>query len=83
VSSAAQAAIQNLLLFSVVDFGWRVTLSSLYHAIMEVEGIDYVVVTVLCRDEVTPQTCADVQCAVYEIPQCHAVTITANGGVVY
>jgi len=83
VQSAAQAAVQNLLLFSVVDFGWRITLSSVYHALMEVEGVDYVNVTVLCRDEVTPQTCADVQCAVYEIPQAHAITVNANGGVIY
>jgi hypothetical protein len=83
VQSAAQAAVQNLLLFSMVDFGWRTTLSSIYHTLMEVEGVDYVNVSVLCRDEVTPQTCADVQCAVYEIPQAHTITINANGGVVY
>jgi hypothetical protein len=83
IQAAAQAAIQNLLLFSVVDFGWRVTLSSIYHALMEVEGVDWVNVTVLCRDEVTPQTCADIQCAVYEIPQANAVTVNASGGVIY
>jgi hypothetical protein len=83
VQAASQAAVQNLLLFSVVDFGWRITLSSIYHTLMEVEGVDYVNVSVLCRDEVTPQTCADVQCAIYEIPQAHTITINAAGGVIY
>jgi hypothetical protein len=83
VQAAAQAAVQNLLLFSVVDFGWRVTLSSVYHTLMEVEGVDWVNISVLCRDEVTPQTCADIQCAVYEIPQAHTITINAAGGVIY
>lgn len=83
VQATAQAAVQNLLLFSVVDFGWRITLSSIYHTLMEVEGVDYVNVSVLCRDEVTPQTCADIQCAIYEIPQAHTITISASGGVIY
>jgi predicted phage baseplate assembly protein len=83
VQSAAQAAIQNLLLFSVVDFGWRVTLSSVYHTLMQVEGIDWVNVNVLCRNEVTPQTTADVQCAAYEIPQAYNIVVNANGGVLY
>lgn len=83
VQAQALAAVQNLLLFSVVDFGWRITLSSIYHALMEVEGVDYVNVSVLCRDEVTPQTCADIQCAVYEIPQAHSIIVNANGGVIY
>lgn len=80
VTNNVIAAIYNLLLFNVVDFGYRVTLSSVFHAIQAVEGVDYCNVTVLCRDEQTPQTCADVVCAVYEIPQVNAVKITPTGG---
>jgi len=83
VQGACIAAIQNLLLFSVVDFGSRITLSSVYHAIMETEGVDYVNITVLCRNEATPQIAGDVVCAVYEIPQAYQVNVSVSGGVVY
>jgi hypothetical protein len=78
------SAVHNLLLFSIVDFGYRISLSSVYHAIMQQEGVDYVNVTVCCRNEVTPQICADVVCANYEIPQAgliNSTTIIANGGI--
>jgi len=85
VQSATVAAIQNLFLFSVVDFGSRITLSSIYHALMQVEGVDYVNVTVCCRAEASPQVCADVVCAAYEIPQVNpgGINVTAQGGVNY
>lgn len=83
VQGAAVAAIQNLFLFSVIDFGSRISLSSVYHALMDVEGVDYVNVSVLCRNEVTPQVCADVVCAPYEIPQAYSVAVNANGGIIY
>jgi uncharacterized phage protein gp47/JayE len=82
VQSAAIAAIKNLFLFSVVDFGYRVSLSSVYHAIMNVEGVDYVNVTALFRNEVAT-TVGDIVCAVYEIPQAYQINVTANGGINY
>lgn len=83
VKAAVQAAIQNLFLFSVVDFGSYISLSSVYHTVQAVEGVDYVNVSVLCRNEQTPQVAADVQCGPYEIPQANAVTINASGGIIY
>jgi len=82
VQAAAVAAIQNLFLFSVVDFGSRITLSSVYHTLMQVEGVDYANVTVLARNEAT-QSAADVICAAYEIPQAYLVNVSAQGGVNY
>jgi hypothetical protein len=84
VQGACLAAIQNLFLFSVVDFGTRITLSSLYHTLMEVEGVDYVNVNVLARAEAT-QIASDVICAAYEIPQANplGVNVNATGGVIY
>ena len=85
VQSAVAATLQNLFLFSVVDFGSRITLSSVYHAVMEVEGVDYVNVTVCSRAEASPQTLADVVTAAYEIPQANpgGINVTATGGVIY
>jgi hypothetical protein len=75
------ASIHNLLLFSIVDFGYRVTVSSVYHTVQAVEGVDYCQLTVLSRHENTPLTVGDVVCAVYEIPQANNVTVTATGGI--
>lgn len=83
VQQAALAAVQNLLLFSSVDFGYRVTVSSVYHALQMVEGVDYCSVSVLCRNEITPQTLGDIQCAAYEIPIAGTLTVNANGGMTY
>jgi len=85
VQSSAMAALQNLFTFSVVDFGSRISLSSVYHSLMEVEGVDYVNVSVLCRAE--SSGCADIVCAAYEIPQANpqanTVNVNANGGINY
>ena len=80
VQAAVIAALKNLFLFAVVDFGYRVSLSSVYHAMMNVEGVDYVNVNALYRNEATPGT-GDIVCAVYEIPQAYQVVVTANGGL--
>jgi predicted phage baseplate assembly protein len=80
VSSAVYAAIKNLFLFAVVDFGTRITLSSVYHAIMNVEGVDWVNVNALYRNEV-PISTGDIICAVYEIPQAYQINVTTNGGI--
>jgi hypothetical protein len=85
IKSACIAAIQNLFTFKSVDFGSRITLSSVYHILMEVEGVDYVNVNVLARQEASPQIAADVICAAYEIPQANplGINVNATGGVNY
>ena len=80
VQSLVTAALQNLFLFSVVDFGYRISLSSVYHAMMNVEGVDYVNVSALYRNELAVST-GDIVCAAYEIPQAFQISVTANGGL--
>jgi uncharacterized phage protein gp47/JayE len=76
------AAIKNLFLFAVVDFGHRVSLSSVYHACMNTEGVDYVNVNQLYRNENPgPTQLQDIICAAYEIPQAYQINVTANGGL--
>lgn len=82
VHDACVAAIYNLFLFSVVDFGHRVSLSSLYHALMGVEGVDYVISATMYRDE-APGNPGDIVCAAYEIPMANTVNVTCTGGVIY
>ena len=82
VQAACVAAIYNLFLFSVVDFGHRVSLSSLYHSLMNVEGVDYVVSATMYRDE-APGNPGDIVCASYEIPMANSVNVSCTGGVVY
>jgi len=82
VQAAVQAAIYNLMLFSVVDFGSRISLSSLYHAIMDLEGIDYVSAASMWRNE-SPGSPGDIVCAPYEIPMAYSVSVTTTGGIVY
>ena len=86
VSAAVQAAIAALLDFSVVDFGFRLTLSSVYQAIMAVPGVEYAQVTNLARLEASQPTVGDVVCAAYEIPMLNLPNqpiLTINGGIPY
>ena len=82
VQSAVIAAIQNLFLFAVVDFGSRISLSSVYHACMTVPGVDYVNITAMYRQD-TASSLGDIVTAPYEIPQIGLLTITPFGGVIY
>jgi hypothetical protein len=82
VQSAVSAAIKNLFLFAVVDFGSYISLSSVYHVIMQVEGVDYVNVNALFRNEGAAMA-ADIVCAGYEIPQAYQIVVIANGGISY
>jgi len=57
-------------------------LSSLYHSLMNVEGVDYVVSATMYRDE-APGNPGDIVCASYEIPMANSVNVSCTGGVVY
>lgn len=81
VQSQVAAAIAALLSFDAVDFGSRLTLSSVYHAAQMVSGVDYVNVQFMCRGEITPQVLGDVQTAAYEIPILGTLTVGATGGI--
>ena len=84
VQSSVISAIQNLFLFSVVDFGYRVSLSSAYHACMNVEGVDYVIINLMVRNDGNQTAApADILCAPYEIPMAGTIMVNAQGGIPY
>jgi hypothetical protein len=80
VKQAVISKIAGLLSFAVVNFGSRITLSSLYQAIQSVPGVAYGTVTVLSRHEIGGV--GDVVCAIDEIPVANVITVTATGGLV-
>lgn len=66
-----------------VDFGSRVTLSAVYRAMNETEGVDYGFVYTLGAAPSTPGTAADVVAAANQIPQDGTITVrNATGGIV-
>lgn len=79
VKLAVENALANLFSFANVDFGQRVTLSSVYRTLALVEGVDYAVVTVLST---TGAGLADITLAANEIPTVGTVTVTATGGLI-
>ena len=86
VSAAVQSAIAALLSFSAVDFGFRLTVSAVYQALMAVPGVAYVQLTNLARLEAAQPTVGDVVCAAYEIPMLNLPNqpvLTLAGGIPY
>jgi uncharacterized phage protein gp47/JayE len=79
VETAVANAVTNVFAIENVDFGYRVTLSQIYRAIQEVEGVDYAVVTVLST---TGSGLADVTVADDEIPTDGTISITSTGGLI-
>lgn len=79
VRQAVLNALGDLFDSTNVEFGQRVTLSAVYNAIASVEGVDYVVVTVLST---TGSGLADVVLADDEIPVLGTVDITLSGGLI-
>ena len=80
-----QAVINNLTLvfdYNAVDFGGRVTMSRVYRAINETEGVDYGTVSMLDNAPGVPGTAADVPMNADEIPVVGTVTVNATGGIV-
>lgn len=82
VRQAVINALTSVFNDTVVDFGGRVTLSRVYRAIHNTEGVDYGTVTMLDAAPGTPGTAADVVMADTEIPVVGTVTVNATGGIV-
>lgn len=83
VLAAVQSAIANLFSFVNVDFGVRISLSSVYQALQGITGVAYAQVTNLARLELSPSV-GDIVCATYEIPQLNLPNqpvVTINGGI--
>lgn len=88
VQSQVQAAVASLLDFSQVDFGFRLPLSSVYQVAQAVQGVAWINVTKMCRDEqvvIVPPVINDIVCATYEIPILNLaqLSVTATGGINY
>lgn len=79
VELAVKNAIADVFTIENVDFGYRVTLSQIYRAIQNVEGVDYAVVTVLST---TGAGLTDVLVADNEIPTDGTVTVNSTGGLI-
>lgn len=80
-----QAVINALTLvfdYNAVDFGDRVTMSRVYRAIYETEGVDYGTVSMLDLAPGTPGTATDIAMAADEIPVVGTVTVNATGGII-
>jgi uncharacterized phage protein gp47/JayE len=82
VKQAVVNAVTAVFGDDVVDFGKRVTLSQVYSAINNTEGVDYGTVSMLDAAPGTPGTAADVVMANIEIATAGTVTINATGGIV-
>jgi hypothetical protein len=55
-----------------------------YHACMNVEGVDYVIVNLMARNEANQTLApADITCAPYEIPMAYQIYVNATGGITY
>lgn len=68
VQSAVTSALANLLTFDVVDFGYRLPLSAVYHTLQSVPGVAWASVTGLARKDFPVSAIGDIICDVYEIP---------------
>lgn len=87
VQQDVQTAINALFDFGSMDFGQRLTLSSVYHAIQAVPGVDYINVTSFYRSGGTSGV-GDIVCSASEIPVItnpdtgsNQITVTVNGGL--
>lgn len=84
VSQGVLSALNSLLSFDNVDFGYHLTVSSVYHALQSISGVDYIVLTDMRRNEVaatSPVAPQDVVCDANEIPQIGTVQIVPHGGL--
>lgn len=83
VKTKADAAVAALLSFDKVSFGQTLTIGEFYRAVLEVDGVDYVVIHTF-NTTGTPNTIATNSRIIvdpYQLPKKGTVTIAASGGV--
>ncbi|MFJ4739064.1 baseplate J/gp47 family protein [Streptomyces sp. NPDC088775] len=81
VKLAVQRAIQEVFTPPETTFGSRISISHLYRAVQEVAGVDWVVIQLMARSDLTQSGTADVICRENEIPIAGNIVVTASGGV--
>lgn len=78
VTTALQAALSP----PNTTFGDLLQVSSLYSAIMAVQGVAWVVVPVMTREDITQANTNPIQFRQSEIPTAGSIFITASGGII-
>jgi hypothetical protein len=77
-----QQSLKNMLGFSSVDFGMRLTLSDFYKTLLAVDGVRYVDIPMVARADAAQTGTADVVFRAWEIPKVGDITnITMTGGI--
>lgn len=77
VTTALQAALSP----PNTTFGMLLNVSSLYEVVMAVQGVAYVIIPVMTREDVTQANANSIQFRPSEIPTAGTMFITANGGI--
>lgn len=82
VAQNVTTAIQAVLSPPNTSFGMLLQVSSLYSAAMSVAGVEYIVIPLLTREDVTQDTVNPIQFRPSEIPSAGSVFLNVSGGVV-
>lgn len=76
-----EQAIKNRLAFANSELGARLTVSELYSAIMDVDGVRYLSIPVFARDDAPQTGTADIQLKTMEFPVANLINVTTEGGI--
>lgn len=79
VESYVTEAINNLYAFDNVEFGQRISKAGVFRATVDIEGVDYVEITVFNRDGAGDDP--DFTLAYNEVPEVGTLTVNATGGI--
>lgn len=74
-------ALQSLLSAPVATFGMLLNVSQVYATIMGVAGVQYAIVNVMTREDITQANTNPIQFRQSEIPVAGNIYITASGGI--
>jgi uncharacterized phage protein gp47/JayE len=76
-----EQAIQNYLSLANQNMGSKITVAALYSVIMAVEGVRYVAIPLLTRDDQTQSGTADIQLKTQEFPVANMIAVQTTGGL--
>lgn len=74
-------ALQAILSPPVTQFGMQLNVSAIYSAIMAVAGVNYALVPLFTREDVTQATTNPIQFRPSEIPVAGTIFLTGQGGI--
>lgn len=76
-----QQALQDYLSISNQTLGAKITVAALYSVIMAVEGVRYVSIPLLTRDDQAQTGTADIQLKALEFPVANMIAVQTTGGL--